>query len=105
MKLAKRLKKEKVNCDIINIADEGSNSEKLTEFVEVLNGKDGTASHLVTVPAGTMLTESLVSSPIILGEDGTGSVPGGMPGLFIFIFGCGCMSSYTYNYDRYGVRY
>jgi len=34
-------------------------------------------SHLVTVPFGPLLSEALISSPIIVGEDGTGVVPGG----------------------------
>ena len=38
------------------------------------------SSHLVTVPPGPMLSDALVSSPIIVGEDGTGAVPSGMGG-------------------------
>ena len=37
-------------------------------------------SHLVTVPPGPMLSDALVSSPIIMGEDGSGSVPPAMAG-------------------------
>ena len=29
----------------------------------------------MTVPPGPMLSDALVSSPIVLGEDGSGSVP------------------------------
>uniref|UniRef100_A0A2I3GU66 VWFA domain-containing protein n=1 Tax=Nomascus leucogenys TaxID=61853 RepID=A0A2I3GU66_NOMLE len=43
---------EKVNVDIINFGEEEVNTEKLTAFVNTLNGKDGTGSHLVTVPSG-----------------------------------------------------
>lgn len=114
MKLAKRLKKEKVNVDIINFGEEVSqdwrhwfnceqdshsqwrahtrkavgwgcsggtvcymfplpqevNTEKLTAFVNTLNGKDGTGSHLVTVPPGPSLADALISSPILAGEGG-----------------------------------
>ncbi|EUB56439.1 26S proteasome non-ATPase regulatory subunit 4 [Echinococcus granulosus] len=81
VKLAKRLKKEKVNVDIVNFGEDEVNQKKLLEFVETINGKDGTGSHLVTVPPGTVLHESLASSPIIAGEDGSGALPGSGIGL------------------------
>nr|XP_033781167.1 26S proteasome non-ATPase regulatory subunit 4 isoform X2 [Geotrypetes seraphini] len=59
VKLAKRLKKEKE-----------SNTEKLTAFINTLNGKEGTGSHLVTVPPGPSLADALISSPILAGEGG-----------------------------------
>ena len=31
----------------------------------------------MTVPAGPLLSDALISSPIVVGEDGTGAVPGG----------------------------
>uniref|UniRef100_A0AAY4DL25 26S proteasome non-ATPase regulatory subunit 4 n=1 Tax=Denticeps clupeoides TaxID=299321 RepID=A0AAY4DL25_9TELE len=71
VKLAKRLKKEKVNVDIINFGEEEVNTEKLTSFVNTLNGKEGTGSHLVTVPPGPSLADALLSSPILAGEGGT----------------------------------
>ncbi|NXB51907.1 PSMD4 ATPase, partial [Leucopsar rothschildi] len=55
VKLAKRLKKEKVNVDIINFGEEEANTEKLTAFITALNGKDGSGSHLVTGPPGPRL--------------------------------------------------
>lgn len=60
IKLAKRLKKEKVNVDLINFGEEGKNTEKLTAFINTLNGKDGTGSHLVTVPPGPHLSGKLI---------------------------------------------
>ncbi|KAL4231667.1 26S proteasome non-ATPase regulatory subunit 4 [Mactra antiquata] len=72
VKLAKKLKKEKVSVDIINFGEESVNTEKLTEFINTINGKDGTGSHLVTVPPGPLLSEALVNSPVIVGEDGAG---------------------------------
>lgn len=72
VKLAKRLKKEKVNVDIVSFGEEISNTDVLTSFINTLNGKDGSGSHLVTVPPGPHLSEALISSPIIQGEDGTG---------------------------------
>lgn len=72
VKLAKRLKKEKVNVDVISFGEESINNEVLTAFINALNGKDGTGSHLVTVPPGPHLSDALISSPIIQGEDGMG---------------------------------
>lgn len=78
VKLAKRLKKEKVNVDIINFGEDALNTDKLTAFINTINGKDGTSSHLVTVSQGPMLSDALISSPIIVGEDGAaGGAPGG----------------------------
>ncbi|XP_013071080.2 26S proteasome non-ATPase regulatory subunit 4-like [Biomphalaria glabrata] len=73
VKVAKRLKKEKVNVDVVNFGEESINTDKLTAFVNAINGKDGTSSHLVTVPPGPMLSDALLSSPVIVGEDGTGA--------------------------------
>ncbi|KAG8332131.1 26S proteasome non-ATPase regulatory subunit 4-like [Homalodisca vitripennis] len=68
-KLAKRLKKEKVNVDVVNFGEEIVNTELLSSFVETLNGKDGGGSHLITVPSGNHLTQALISSPVI-SDDG-----------------------------------
>ncbi|KAI9533302.1 26S proteasome non-ATPase regulatory subunit 4 [Dissostichus eleginoides] len=70
VKMAKRLKKEKVNVDIINFGEEEMNTEKLTSFINTLNGKEGAGSHLVTVPRGPSLADALLSSPILAGEGG-----------------------------------
>lgn len=73
VKLAKKLKKEKVNVDIVSFGDHAGNNELLTTFVNTLNGKDGTGSHLISVPRGSVLSEALITSPIIQGEDGQGA--------------------------------
>uniref|UniRef100_A0A668TGZ4 26S proteasome non-ATPase regulatory subunit 4 n=1 Tax=Oreochromis aureus TaxID=47969 RepID=A0A668TGZ4_OREAU len=70
IKMAKRLKKEKVNVDVINFGEEAMNTEKLTAFINTLNGKEGAGSHLVTVPPGPSLADALLSSPILAGEGG-----------------------------------
>lgn len=99
VKLAKKLKKEKVNVDIISFGEDGINNEVLTTFINTLNGKvvkyfilllvyfllnvafqDGSSSHLVTVPPGPHLSDALISSPIIQGEDGTGGAGLGASG-------------------------
>lgn len=72
VKLAKKLKKEKVNVDIVSFGDHTGNNELLSAFINALNGKDGTGSHLVSVPRGSVLSEALITSPIIQGEDGQG---------------------------------
>lgn len=84
IKLAKKLKKEKVNVDIINIGEEEANTALLNKFVETINGKEGTSSHLVTIPPGPHLSDALVSSPIVQGEDGVGGAAAGGGGGFEF---------------------
>lgn len=39
VKLAKKLKKEKVNVDIISFGEDSTNSDVLTTFISTLNGK------------------------------------------------------------------
>jgi len=74
-KLAKRLKKEKVNVDIINFGEEENNAI-LNEFINTLNGKEGNSSHLVSIAAPANLSDALFSSAIFQGEDGS-SLPAG----------------------------
>lgn len=73
VKLAKKLKKEKVNIDIVNFGEDEANADLLNKFVTTINGKEGTGSHLVTIPPGPHLSDALVSSPIVQGEDGSGA--------------------------------
>lgn len=83
-KLAKKLKKEKVNIDIINFGEDETNTDLLNKFVSTINGKEGTGSHLVTIPPGPHLSDALVSSAIVQGEDGSGAVSGSQGGGFEF---------------------
>ena len=80
IKLAKRLKKEKVNIDIINFGEEEANRDILNEFVNTINGKEGTASHLVSIAAPANLADALLTSPVVQGEDGSGLPAGFGPG-------------------------
>lgn len=73
VKLGKKLKKEKVNVDIVSFGEHTGNNEVLAVFINTLNGKDGTGSHLVSVPRGSILSDALITSPIIQGEDGQGA--------------------------------
>jgi len=72
IKTAKKFKKEKVNVDIVCFGDEANtNYEKLKSFLETINGKDGTGSHMIAVPPGSDLQQALMTSPIVRSEDGT----------------------------------
>merc|ERR1712045_562903 len=77
IKLAKKLKKEKVNIDIVSFGEDEDNTDILNKFITTINGKEGTGSHLVTIPPGPHLSDALVSSPIVQGEDGSGALPTG----------------------------
>merc|ERR1712088_131110 len=77
IKIAKKLKKEKVNVDIVSFGEDELNKDLLQKFIETVNGRDGSGSHLVTIPVGPHLSDALVSSPIVQGEDGSGAVPTG----------------------------
>lgn len=70
VKLAKRLRKEKVNVDIVNFGENEVNSGKLSAFISAINGRDGTGSHLFSVPHGSNLHDALISSALLHGEDG-----------------------------------
>lgn len=73
IKVAKRLKKEKVSLDIISFGEDECNQVKLAAFINTLNGKDGESSHLISIPSGTSLEQALRKSPIIdNGEGGSG---------------------------------
>jgi 26S proteasome regulatory subunit N10 len=75
-KLSKRLKKEKVNIDIISFGEEEQNSAILNEIINTINGKDGTGSHLVSIAAPANISDALFSSSIFQSEDGS-SLPAG----------------------------
>merc|ERR1711990_31239 len=77
IKIAKKLKKEKVNIDIISFGEDEDNQEKLTQFINTLNGAEGNSSHLVSIPAGTSLSDALRQSPIVDGGDGGAASAGG----------------------------
>merc|ERR1712106_232404 len=77
IKLAKKLKKEKVNIDIVNFGEDKCNTDVLNKIISTINGKEGTASHLVTIPPGPHhLSDALATSPVLQGEDGSGGVGG-----------------------------
>ncbi|XP_030821183.1 LOW QUALITY PROTEIN: 26S proteasome non-ATPase regulatory subunit 4 [Camarhynchus parvulus] len=75
VKLAKRLKKEKVNVDIINFGEEEANTEKLTAFITARRqlapgdgppGQPGSGSPILVTQrrhAGPSLADALISDP------------------------------------------
>ena len=67
--MAKKLKKEKVNTDVISFGEIEENQHKLTAFINTINGKDGAGSHLVAIPVGSSFQESLKTSPILMNEE------------------------------------
>jgi len=77
IKLAKKLKKEKVNIDVVNFGEDECNADILNKFISTINGKEGTSSHLVTIPPGPHLSDALVTSPILQSEDGSGGFGAG----------------------------
>ena len=70
IKIAKKMKKNNVAVDIVSFGSEPENEEKLTAFHEAVNSGDN--SHLVTVPPGMILSDSLFGSPIFQGENAGG---------------------------------
>ncbi|EIE26476.1 hypothetical protein COCSUDRAFT_11974 [Coccomyxa subellipsoidea C-169] len=77
VKVAKKLKKNNVAVDVVAFGSEETNGEKLESFIAAVNSGDN--SHLITVPAGTILSDMLFGSPIfqIDGGAGYGAAPGG----------------------------
>ena len=77
----RQLKKNNVAIDVICMGEHETNEGRLQELVDAANGTgDGgeRTCNLVTIPAGVLPSDVLVSSPIIGGGGGGGG--GGMPG-------------------------
>ncbi|KAJ3354472.1 hypothetical protein HDU83_005174 [Entophlyctis luteolus] len=69
VKLGKKLKKNNIAVDVINFGQDAENTSKLEAFISAVNSSDN--SHLVTIPPGPhVLSDVLISSPILAGEDG-----------------------------------
>ncbi|XP_075532655.1 26S proteasome non-ATPase regulatory subunit 4-like isoform X1 [Dermacentor variabilis] len=66
--LARRLKREKVNVDIVNFGEYAANMGKLSNFISILNGDGTGSSHMVTVPAGNILSKVVAGTPIAQGD-------------------------------------
>eukprot|EP00761_Pharyngomonas_kirbyi_P011740 gb/GECH01011766.1/.p1 GENE.gb/GECH01011766.1/~~gb/GECH01011766.1/.p1 ORF type:complete len:385 (+),score=156.11 gb/GECH01011766.1/:1-1155(+) len=83
VRLGKKLKKNNVAVDIVNFGEESINTEKLEAFINAVNSNDN--SHIVTVPPGPhILSDILLSSPIVEGEGGSAAgASGGASGDFV----------------------
>jgi 26S proteasome regulatory subunit N10 len=57
-----------VNLDIVSFGEDEANQAKLTAFINTLNGKDGSGSHLVRISSGNNLDQALRQSPISMSE-------------------------------------
>ena len=93
VKAGKQLKKNNVFIDVIALGELEENEEKLRELVDAANGttnanaggEGGDAApvertcHLVTIPAGVLPSDVLVTSPILRGDGASGG--GGMGGV------------------------
>jgi 26S proteasome regulatory subunit N10 len=78
VKLGAMLQKNEVAVDVVNFGQIEENTEKLEAFVAAVNNSEN--SHLVTVPPGPhVLSDLLISSPIVTGSSGGDGGPGGAP--------------------------
>ncbi|KAJ1308431.1 hypothetical protein OPQ81_004136 [Rhizoctonia solani] len=76
VRIAKKLKKNNVAVDVVSFGEEDVNDPLLRVFVDTLNSSDN--SHLLSIPSGAnmLISDAILSSPILAGEDGI--PPGGM---------------------------
>jgi 26S proteasome regulatory subunit N10 len=85
VKAGKTLKKNNVKIDIVAMGELEENEEKLMDLVNAANGNntEEKTCHLVTIPAGTLPSDILISSPVVHGGDanmgGMGMGAGGAP--------------------------
>ncbi|KAF2088098.1 hypothetical protein K490DRAFT_39904 [Saccharata proteae CBS 121410] len=80
VKLAKRMKKNNISIDVIAFGDLGDdNIKKLQDFNENIKGGDG--SHLAIIPpSANLLSDAIVTTPIIGGDAAPGGSSGGAGG-------------------------
>lgn len=70
VKLAKKLKKNNVAVDVVNVGVEGDNIAKIDAFIEAVNsGENSRALHVAA--GGQTLADALMGSDIYLERDGT----------------------------------
>lgn len=77
--LAKKMKKGNISVDFILFGDldDDATQKKLETFNEEVKGSEG--SHFVVIPPSSkLLSDQLVSSPILLGENAAAGAAGGM---------------------------
>ncbi|KAH0426295.1 26s proteasome regulatory subunit s5a [Colletotrichum kahawae] len=79
VQLAKKMKKGNISVDFVLFGDldDDDTQKKLQAFNESVKGGEG--SHLVVIPPSSkLLSDQLISSPILLGDAAGGSGSGGM---------------------------
>lgn len=84
VKLAKRMKKNTVSVDFVLFGDveDDTNEKKLKAFTDVFSGTEGN-NLIVIPPSGKLLSDQLISTPLLLGEaapSGAGGDVGGAAG-------------------------
>lgn len=97
VKAGKQLKKNNVFIDVVCLGELEENEPKLRELVDAANGSSSSSNaannaeggqveavertcHLVTIPAGVLPSDVLVTSPILRGDGMGGGGGGGMGG-------------------------
>jgi len=90
VRLARKMKKNNISIDIVNFGEEAVNTSKLEAFMEAIGTE---TSHLITIPPGNyLLSDMLLSSAILMGEDG--APPPGLAGM-----GGGDASGFEFGID------
>lgn len=73
VKTGKKLRKNNIAVDVVNFGEVKDNTDKLQAFVDSVNNKDN-PSHLLTVlPGKSILSDVILTSPIMTGDSGSGS--------------------------------
>eukprot|EP00127_Corallochytrium_limacisporum_P006860 Clim_evm75s236 gene=Clim_evmTU75s236 len=80
VRIGKKLKKNNISVDVISFGeDSASNASKLEAFISAVNKDDN--SHLVTIPPGPhILSDMLLTTPIVMGNDESGGPSAAMMG-------------------------
>ncbi|OQS06106.1 26S proteasome non-ATPase regulatory subunit [Thraustotheca clavata] len=73
IKIGKLCKKNNIGVDVVSMGDVDLNANKLQVFVDAANSNQN--SHLITVPAGVLPSDVLVTSPVF-NADGDNSMGG-----------------------------
>lgn len=81
VKAGKQLKKNNVFIDVVCLGELGENEAKLRELVDAANGPSAEGvertCHLVTIPAGVLPSDVLISSPVLRADGAGGGMGGG----------------------------
>jgi 26S proteasome regulatory subunit N10 len=94
VKLGKKLKKNNVAIDVVNFGETAENQEKLEAFIAAVNSNDN--SNLLTVPPGPhILSDIIISSPILQDGEGGGGAAMGAGGMGMM----GAPSQFDYGVD------